>query len=216
MTNTTILLTRHGETHWNTVRRIQGHLDSPLTEFGELQAKWLGERLVNEPIDVVYTSPLLRAHSTAKIIVGTRDIPIIPCDELKEISLGSWEGLLLEEVNQINPEQNHNFWNEPEKYVPIDGESFEALRERSSHFFAKYIQSSPYKLILVVTHAIALKSFINFTQGKGIEALWQGAHIQPTSLTQAGFDGEKLSYEFIGDISHHRSKSSFNGWFEEK
>lgn len=216
MSNKTILLTRHGETHWNTVRRIQGHLDSPLTEFGEKQARWLGERLIEVPIDVIYSSPLQRAYSTAKIIANQRNIPIILCEELKEISLGSWEGLLLEEVDAKEPEQNYYFWNEPEKYKPIDGESFQELRERSDTFYKKYIQQSPYQCILVVTHAIALKSILAVTQNKGINTLWQGTHIQPTSLTQATYDGKSMLYDFIGDTSHHHSKSSFGGWFEEK
>jgi len=216
MSNRTIMLTRHGETHWNTVRRIQGHLDSPLTTFGETQAIWLRDRLLMVEIDIIYTSPLLRAFNTAKIIAGNRQIPIVTCDDLKEINLGSWEGLLLDEVNAKNPEENYNFWNKPENYIPLDGESFQALRARSERFYTSFILDSPYKNILVVTHAIALKSMITLIQERPISTLWSGAHIQPTSLTQATMDDVGIHFDFIGDISHHQSKSTDGGWFEEK
>jgi probable phosphoglycerate mutase len=42
---TTLYLTRHGETEWNVQKRLQGHLDSPLTELGKKQAAWLEEAL---------------------------------------------------------------------------------------------------------------------------------------------------------------------------
>ncbi|HWW73536.1 MAG TPA: histidine phosphatase family protein, partial [Duganella sp.] len=38
MNHTTILLIRHGETAWNAVRRLQGHIDIPLNAEGERQA----------------------------------------------------------------------------------------------------------------------------------------------------------------------------------
>lgn len=216
MKNKTVFLTRHGETHWNTVKRIQGHLDSPLTEFGMQQALWLKERLIHEPIDLIFTSPLNRALSTAEIIAGDKKIPVISCDLLKEINLGSWEGMLLEEIEKINPTQNHYFWNEPEKYVPIDGESFQQLRLRSEAFYREYLQPCEEQVILVVTHAIALKSLLAYTTDQPISKLWSGAHIQPTSLTKGILSQQGMSYEFIGDTSHHQSKSSHNGWFSEE
>lgn len=215
MSKKTVFLTRHGETHWNTVRRIQGHLDSPLTPFGEQQGVWLKDRLASDTIDIIYTSPLQRAYATAKIIAGDRDIPIILCDLLKEINLGTWEGMLLEEVDALNPTENYYFWNEPEKFIPIDGESFQALRERSEQFYKEYLVKSEYSNILIVTHAIALKSFLAYSSGKPISELWKGAHIQPTSLTKGILSDTHIVYEYIGDISHHQSQSSHSGWFLE-
>lgn len=216
MSKKTVFLTRHGETHWNTVRRIQGHLDSPLTPFGEQQGVWLKDRLIKEHIDIIFTSPLQRAYATARIIAGDREIPIISCDLLKEINLGSWEGMLLEEVDALNPIENYKFWNEPDKYIPIDGESFQALRERSEQFYHEYLVKTDYSTILVVTHAIALKSLLAYSKGNPISELWKGEHIQPTSLTKGIIREQEIEYEYIGDISHHQSKSSHSGWFSEE
>lgn len=211
-----ILMTRHGETQWNTIRRMQGHKDSPLTDFGMLQAKWLKERLKEEYIDVIYTSPLGRAYETAMILSEGREIEVVKCNELKEIYLGSWEGQRIDEVDKTHKEINYYFWNEPEKYIPIDGESFQELAERSKKFFEEVLLESEHKNILVVAHAIVLKSFLAYTKGKEIKDLWQGPHLQPTSLTKADLVNGELIYEFIGDTSHHQSQSTFNGWFNDQ
>lgn len=208
-------MTRHGETQWNTIRRMQGHMDSPLTDFGVIQAKWLKERLKDDEIDIIYASPLGRAYNTAQILAEGRDVEIITRDELKEIHLGSWEGQRVEEIEKMHKEINYYFWNEPEKYVPVDGETFEDLVARSKKFFHDILLESEHKNILVVAHAVVLKSFLAYTKGHSVDKLWEGPHLQPTSLTKGELVDGELVYEFIGDTSHHESKSSFNGWFND-
>ena len=64
---TQVLFIRHGETDWNRIKRIQGHIDIPLSEHGFLQAEQLGARLAREGrIDAVYSSDLQRAQQTAR------------------------------------------------------------------------------------------------------------------------------------------------------
>ena len=71
-----ILITRHGETEWNKIRRMQGHQNSPLSELGVKQAEWLKRRLCNESIDAIYSSPLGRAYDTAMILEGKKGISL--------------------------------------------------------------------------------------------------------------------------------------------
>jgi len=47
---TTIYLTRHGQTEWNVQRRMQGHMDSPLTPLGLQQAEWLSLGMRDEQL----------------------------------------------------------------------------------------------------------------------------------------------------------------------
>src|SRR6188472_3952967 len=97
----TMLLVRHGETEWNRARRYQGWLDSPLTPEGIAQAEAIGHRLRLMPEAAnaeIIASPLGRARHTAAIIAeclsDTRGHRPIRLDErLREISLGSWDGL---------------------------------------------------------------------------------------------------------------------------
>jgi broad specificity phosphatase PhoE len=94
----TIFLVRHGETEWNRARRYQGWSDSPLTARGVAQAEAIGRRLraLPESADAeIVASPIGRARRTAEIIAASlgRTAPLRFDERLREISLGSWDGL---------------------------------------------------------------------------------------------------------------------------
>lgn len=71
--STRLYLTRHGETEWNVIHRMQGSKDSPLTELGVRQAESLKAVLDTVPIDAVYASPSPRAMRTAEISCGGKE-----------------------------------------------------------------------------------------------------------------------------------------------
>jgi probable phosphoglycerate mutase len=102
-----IYLLRHGETQWSLDGRLQGQLDSPLTESGRRQARQLGALLLahldglpNAPICQV--SPLGRAQETANLVraqLGNVNMPPqITEPRLCEIGFGDWEGLTFDEI----------------------------------------------------------------------------------------------------------------------
>jgi len=83
---------RHGETDWNAARRIQGQLESRLTDLGRAQASDQG-RIVAPILDGgpdILVSPLLRADETARIALGAHPFRTDP--ELMEIHAGDWQG----------------------------------------------------------------------------------------------------------------------------
>ena len=158
---TKVYLTRHGETEWNEKGIMQGWGDSPLTELGKKQAEWLGERMKDLHIDVIYTSPIGRALNTAKIVRGDREIPLVEHDELKEIQIGGWEGLNQDEMKNLSEDNYYNFWNVPSKYIPTgDGETFNEVKERSFNAISEIIEKEKGKTILIVTHTLTLKSYL--------------------------------------------------------
>ena len=74
---TTIGFIRHGSTEWNRLGKLQGQLDTDLTEEGREQARLLGLRLAKENWDGIMSSDLTRARETAQIIsdlVGDSDL----------------------------------------------------------------------------------------------------------------------------------------------
>lgn len=85
---------RHGQTVWNLEGRIQGAMDSPLTDLGRAQAKRQNEILAAEPLDgfKCWTSPQGRALDTARIAVSGLVSPIQIDARLAEIGVGEWEG----------------------------------------------------------------------------------------------------------------------------
>ena len=129
-----LYITRHGQTVWNTEKRMQGWNDSPLTKLGLEQAKRLGQRLENTRIDIIYSSPLGRAIKTAKIVMGKKDIPIVCDDRLKEINLGKWEGMKHNSIDKSYKDEINNFWNNPKLYKSVGGETFLQLKNRVKDF----------------------------------------------------------------------------------
>ncbi len=96
-------LVRHGETEWNRIGRMQGHMAVALSAEGRSQATQLAGRLRRVEFSAVYCSDLPRAAETARIIVAGRDLAITPDSDLREFSYGEWEGLTLEEVEARFP-----------------------------------------------------------------------------------------------------------------
>ncbi|SHI44466.1 histidine phosphatase family protein [Lutispora thermophila] len=201
---TKLYITRHGQTEWNLERRLQGRMDSKLTPLGEIQAQWLGERLKDEKIDVIISSSSGRTIATAENIRGKREIEIIPNDNLREIYLGQWEGMLYTEVERQWPEEHKNFWNFPHLYKPINGETFSQVIDRVGNEIEKIITQYKDKSVLIVTHAIALKGIISYIEKKDLKDFWSGAFMQPTCLNILEANKDNRKFILMGDTSHYK------------
>jgi 2,3-bisphosphoglycerate-dependent phosphoglycerate mutase len=152
---TTILLARHGETDWNRDGRFQGHADPPLNEAGRRQAERLAQAVADEPPDAVYASDLRRAFDTAEI-VGTRlGLPVGRETGLREIDVGSWQGLTREETDGRG-------W---------DGETYEQHRDRVLRALREIGERHPRGRVLVVAHGGCLRRIQEAVLGEGLPVI---------------------------------------------
>jgi 2,3-bisphosphoglycerate-dependent phosphoglycerate mutase len=132
---TTIFLARHGETDWNRDDRFQGHADPPLNETGRAQAVELATALSDEPLAAVYSSPLRRAFETARIVAAPHDLEPVPVTALREVNVGSWQGMTRAEIEERFPEQFARWrefgqgWDDGETYEEMGLRVIEALFE---------------------------------------------------------------------------------------
>src|SRR5437868_1324681 len=99
---TELIVMRHGETDWNRQQRFQGQIDVPLNAVGQAQAQRLAQRLVAEPFDVVVSSDLQRARTTAALAAGGRDVRIDPL--WREQAFGVLEGFDAPTIVERHPE----------------------------------------------------------------------------------------------------------------
>ena len=97
------LIVRHGETAWNADGRIQGHSNTALSEHGIQQARATASRLADVAIDAAYSSDLVRASETARILLEGRDTPLVQTAELRERYYGVFEGLTVDERRTRHP-----------------------------------------------------------------------------------------------------------------
>jgi broad specificity phosphatase PhoE len=152
-----IYLVRHGQTEFNQEKRFQGRLDSPLTANGMAQAHAVGHRLralVAPGIGwVIETSPQGHALHTAQIVravMGIAADPVID-DRLREVSLGSWDGLCRDEIELKWPgamlASSRQSWAER---CP-DGESVQQAIDRCTAWLASQREG---RRCIVVSHGI--------------------------------------------------------------
>ena len=87
-----LYVARHGETEWNALNKVCGRTDLPLTENGLRQAECLAERTENLGINVILSSPMLRARQTASPTAIRLGLEIHTDDRLIEQDYGIFEG----------------------------------------------------------------------------------------------------------------------------
>ncbi|HLX39815.1 MAG TPA: histidine phosphatase family protein [Ktedonobacteraceae bacterium] len=147
-----LLLVRHGLTLSNVQERYTGQSDVPLTEMGERQAEAVGKRLATEALDVIVSSDLQRAHATAGAIARYHNLPVCDDADLREASLGEWEGLTYSEVIARYRELVRHRREDPNVSAP-GGESFMQLRDRVARARTRWQSHYPNSTMVWVTHA---------------------------------------------------------------
>jgi probable phosphoglycerate mutase len=153
---TTILLARHGETDWNSERRWQGHADQPLNEAGREQARELAESLAGRGVDAIYSSDLLRAHETARIVAERLGLFVEVDAGLREVDVGDWAGHVHSEIERSDPEGFRRWraggkgWN--------GGESYEQMGARVVATVLRIAERHAGETLLIVTHGGSIRA----------------------------------------------------------
>ena len=92
---------RHGQTNGNVNNIVQGAgVDIPLNETGHKQAQNLAQKLQPEKLDIIYSSPMIRARETAQTVASVSKIPVEVMPGLEEVHYGEAEGMYSEEAHQ--------------------------------------------------------------------------------------------------------------------
>jgi probable phosphoglycerate mutase len=126
-----LFLARHGQTRWNLEHRLQGTLDSPLTEEGLAQARAMAHRLTGSDVGTVCSSPLGRALRTAEIIADHLDVEVIPIAELAEIDHGEFSGMTWDEIDDRFPTAREDRASNRWGWAFPGGESYAQARGRA-------------------------------------------------------------------------------------
>jgi broad specificity phosphatase PhoE len=113
-------LVRHGRSVWNAAGRIQGQIDIELDEVGLQQAQRIADRLEQEPINAIYSSPLLRAKVTADAIAERFNLSVMSDARLMEYDFGVVSGMTWSELTENHPELVDR-WLEDPWAVPVAG-----------------------------------------------------------------------------------------------
>jgi broad specificity phosphatase PhoE len=200
-----LLLIRHGETAWNSEGRMQGRTDTPLNSQGIEQAYRLAERLAHEErIDVLYSSPLMRARVTAEIVGRPFGLDPILDIRLVERSAGGLEGLTLAEIEQTFPDLYRTWQDSKERLILPGAEDERGLHQRVSSFLDMIRAKHPKDRVAVVTHGGTLTMFFATLMGLDIEKRFP-FRFDNTSVSKVDLVGNQVRIEMLNDTSHLRT-----------
>jgi len=169
-----LYIMRHGRTDWNVRHKLQGRTDIPLNEEGRRMAEKARKEYRDVPLDICYSSPLVRARETAEIVLRGRGIPILTDDRLREMSFGDYEGT---ENSFSIPECPINVvFQKPEAYTQSVGgaETFDELFARTGEFLKEVIDPlmARGKNVLIVGHGAMNLSIIGRIREIPISEFW--------------------------------------------
>lgn len=186
-----LYIVRHGETNWNTEKKLQGRSDIELNENGIRLAKITAQGISEIAFTHVYASPLKRAYATAVLLTEGRDLEIVKDERLLEIGFGEDEGV---------PETERRkdfmlFFNDPENYIPAKGgETYESLCERARDFI--YNELVPLSLqnpdgkVLVVAHGAMNRALMITLHHQSIAHMWDGVFQKNCAVNHFTVEGE--------------------------
>ncbi|HVE11646.1 MAG TPA: histidine phosphatase family protein [Paraburkholderia sp.] len=209
--STQIVFIRHGETDWNRIKRIQGHIDIPLAKSGIEQAQRLGERFAREAqagarLDAIYSSDLQRAQQTARPMAEALHMPIVLNRGLRERSFGAFQGYDSDEIAERFPDEYAQWQTRDPGFAPSEGESHRAFYHRVLHALEPIVAAHPNGRIACIAHGGVLDCVYRFANGIALDAP-RDYPLLNTSINVVDFDNGKATIDVWADVAHLDGRS---------
>jgi alpha-ribazole phosphatase len=171
--HSTIYLLRHGAINSpGEGRRYIGWQDHTLSDIGRRQAHAWSDYFSGMSLDGIYCSDLNRCLETARIIAARCSLVPHALPELKEISLGDWEGRRFDAVRAADPKAFQRRGEQIANHRPPGGESFNDLQHRVWPVFNQ-LASGAHRAILMVTHAGVIRVLLCRLLGMPLKNLFR-------------------------------------------
>lgn len=195
-----IFLVRHAESTWNRLRKIQGQRNPELSDYGKKEAMLLRRRLRDIEVNGVYSSPLRRAYETACIAVGSKKrIEIVP--DLREISLGKWEGKTLASIRKEYGDRFDKWALSPTRIKIPEGEDFLSFARRVKGAMASIEKNHRDGIVLVFTHGGVISTYVTQVLNLPVDDVWC-LTVKNASLTIVEIDERLRRLVTFNDIGH--------------
>ena len=188
---TRVVAIRHGETVWNAGMRMQGQLDTALSERGRWQAQRAAEVLAGDGIEAIFASDLVRAFDTAQALATGLCLPIRTDTGLRERSFGIFQGFTYAEIDARWPAEAARWRRHDPDFGPDEGETLREFSARAVAACTRIAASQAGRSIAIVTHGGVLDCLYRAASGIALGAprSWQlgNAAINRLLYTPRGF-----------------------------
>jgi broad specificity phosphatase PhoE len=183
-----IYFVRHGQSEWNAVSRMQGQLDSNLTEAGRRQAEVTGRLLATLDIEAIFSSPLDRARQTAEIIQRDVAVDIVCEPRIKEWDCGDWSGHLYVDVQRRWPTEWAALEADRFHYRGPGCENYVDMIDRAQPFLDELL-ATPAERVAIVSHGMIGRVMIGILMGHS-EAEMLSFHQPNDTVYRVSIDGD--------------------------
>ena len=188
---TRVVAIRHGETVWNAEMRMQGQLDTALSERGRRQARRMAEALAGDGIEAIFASDLARAFDTAQALADVTGLSVTTDPGLRERSFGVFQGFTYAEIDARWPVEAARWRRHDPDFGPDEGETLCDFSARALAACARIAASQAGRAIAIVTHGGVLDCLYRAASGIALGAprSWElgNAAINRLLYTQRGF-----------------------------
>lgn len=171
-----LTLIRHGQSTYNLANLFTGNVDAPLTSLGKAEALAAGKKIKDLIYNVAYTSLLIRAQETLRIIleeIQQTTIPVIKNEALNERMYGNLQGLNKAETARKYGDEQVEIWRRSFDVRPPGGESLEDTFNRTVPYYKLEIEPKlkSGENILIVAHGNSLRALMMYLENITKEAI---------------------------------------------
>lgn len=159
-------LLRHGETTWNSEKRVQGHGDSPLTPTGIATLRRWAQQLASENWQHILCSDLGRVRQSVEILNEVLQLPVTIESRLREQNWGLWEGMRVKEVYEHYADELALQVGRGWDFRPPAGESRREVRDRLFQALENHRRRQHRENTLVVCHLGVIKCAVYSVAGR--------------------------------------------------
>ncbi|BBX53056.1 histidine phosphatase family protein [Mycolicibacterium poriferae] len=198
---------RHGQTEWNAGSRMQGQIDTDLTDLGRQQADAAAELLAKRQPLLIVSSDLRRALDTAVALSDRSGQPVSIDTRLRETHLGDWQGMTHVEVDDVSPGARLA-WRDDARWAPHGGESRVDVADRSVPLVRELVAQQvgwgvedPDRPVVLVAHGGLIAALTGALLGLPVDnwpvlgGMGNASWVQLAGHTRA--DGDPASYDDI-------------------
>ena len=220
--STRLYLVRHGATQLTSEDRFSGAIGVDLSDEGRAQIERLADRLAQEKIAAIYSSPLSRTLDSARILAAPHRLTPQTDDGLREISHGRWEGLSRREVEDRFGDEYAAWEVDPFTVAPEGGESGVSVLARALPVIRQIVARHPDESVIVVSHKATLRLIISSLLGFDPRGYRDRLDQSPACLNVLEFkDTVRARLMLFNDVAHYRGwprrpEGSLSRWWDSK
>ena len=189
-----IYLIRHGQTTGDVEDRYGGDYDDHLTEYGQQQAKILAKKLTSKGIEVIFTSPRIRARETSEILKDALGCEVKTMDDIRERNAyGDLTGMIKAEAKEKYPEDVEKF--KDYHNAVIGAEEYVPFKVRIINAFSEIINSN-FKTVAIVSHGGPIRCLAREYLGLG-----ELKYLGDCAIIGLSYDGERFVLQSIDNAN---------------